>query len=68
MFKVAAEREAGIYEQLVVPLARQRNPEARGARPSAALGELADLGRTQLRCRICCWWPGRGRARTPTTR
>jgi hypothetical protein len=47
MFKVAAEREAGIYEQLVTPLARQRSPEAR-AQAEHRLGELADLGH-QLR-------------------
>jgi DNA-binding transcriptional MerR regulator len=29
MYKVAAEREAGVVEQLVVPLLKQRNPEAR---------------------------------------
>ncbi len=28
-FKVAADREAGLYEQLVLPLLRQRNPAAR---------------------------------------
>jgi len=28
-FKVAADREAGLYEQLVLPLLRQRNPTAR---------------------------------------
>ena len=29
MYKVAAEREAGFIEQLVVPLIKQRNPAAR---------------------------------------
>src|SRR5690606_33577482 len=29
MYKVAAEREAGFIEQLVFPLLKQRNPEAR---------------------------------------
>ncbi len=28
-FKVAADREAGLYEQLILPLLRQRNPAAR---------------------------------------
>jgi DNA-binding transcriptional MerR regulator len=47
MFKVAADREAGVYEQLVISLTRQRNPESR-ARAEQRLGELADLGQ-QLR-------------------
>ena len=29
MYKIAAEREAGFIEQLVFPLLKQRNPEAR---------------------------------------
>jgi hypothetical protein len=41
---VAAEREAGIYEQLVTPLIRQRDPDSR-ARASARLDELTGLGR-----------------------
>lgn len=28
-FKIAADREAGLYEQLLLPLLRQRNPAAR---------------------------------------
>ncbi len=43
MFKVAAEREAGVYEQLVTPLVRQRNPESR-RRAATRLDELAGLG------------------------
>jgi DNA-binding transcriptional MerR regulator len=43
MFKVAAEREASVYEQLVLSLTRQRDPDAR-AQAEARLGELADLG------------------------
>jgi DNA-binding transcriptional MerR regulator len=42
-FKHAAEREAGLFEQLVIPLLRQRNPEAR-ARATEALEELTELG------------------------
>jgi DNA-binding transcriptional MerR regulator len=42
-FKHAAEREAGLFEQLVIPLLRQRNPEAR-ARATVALEELTELG------------------------
>lgn len=29
MYKIAAEREAGMFEQLVMPLLKQRNPDAR---------------------------------------
>ena len=36
MFKVAAEREALVYEQLVAPIARLRDPDAR-ARVDARL-------------------------------
>lgn len=39
MFRTAAEREASLYEQLVTPRFRQRNPEAR----AEALGELRRL-------------------------
>jgi hypothetical protein len=39
----AADREAGIFEQVIVPLLRQRNPEAR-RQAAAALAELAALG------------------------
>ena len=43
MFKVAAEREAGVYEQLVLSLTRQRDPESR-LQAERRLDELADLG------------------------
>ncbi len=43
MFKVAAEREAGVLEQVAMPLLKQRNPEAR-RQAVAAVEELADLG------------------------
>jgi hypothetical protein len=39
----AADREAGIFEQVIVPLLRQRNPEAR-RQAVATLAELASLG------------------------
>jgi len=43
MYRVAAEREAGVFEQLLTPLARKRTPSAR--RESAELvNELAALG------------------------
>lgn len=43
MYKIAAEREAGMLEQLIMPLLKQRNPEAR-ARAVAMVDELADAG------------------------
>lgn len=42
MFKSAAEREIGLVEQVVTPLVRQRNPEAR-ARADEVARELAAL-------------------------
>jgi len=41
-FKTAADREAGLVEQVVAPLAHQRNPEAR-ARADEVVRELAAL-------------------------
>lgn len=41
----AAERDASLYGQVVIPLLRQRNPDAR-ARAKAQLDELADKGAT----------------------
>jgi DNA-binding transcriptional MerR regulator len=46
-YKAAAEREAGLVQQVVMPLIRQRNPEARRA-AQAAVEELSTLG-AQLR-------------------
>ena len=43
MYKVAAEREAGFMEQVVMPLLKQRNPSAR-QQASENLGEMARLG------------------------
>lgn len=43
IYKVAAEREAGLVEQLVVPLLKQRNPEAR-KRAAELASELSTLG------------------------
>lgn len=42
MYKSAAEREIGLVEQVVTPLVRQRNPEAR-ARADEVVRELAAL-------------------------
>jgi hypothetical protein len=47
LYKNAADREAGFIEQIVLPLVRQRNPEAR-ARARETVDELAGLGE-QLR-------------------
>ncbi len=47
LYKNAAEREAGFIEQIVLPLVRQRNPEAR-ARVHETVDELSSLGQ-QLR-------------------
>jgi DNA-binding transcriptional MerR regulator len=43
MFKNAAEREAALYEQIVLPLVKQRNPRAR-TQAASTLAELARLG------------------------
>jgi DNA-binding transcriptional MerR regulator len=43
MYKVAAEREAGVFEQLVMPLLKQRNPASR-QQATERLDELAGLG------------------------
>jgi DNA-binding transcriptional MerR regulator len=43
MYKVSAEREASFFEQVVLPLVKQRNPDARRQAVSN-LGELTDLG------------------------
>jgi DNA-binding transcriptional MerR regulator len=47
MYRAFAEREAGLFEQVLLPYVRQRNPEAQ-ARTRDTLGELSGLGR-QLR-------------------
>ena len=43
MYKNAAEREAGLFEQIVTPLLKQRNPEAR-RQALETLESLAQLG------------------------
>jgi DNA-binding transcriptional MerR regulator len=42
-WRTSVEREAGLYEQLILPTLRQRNPQAR-AQAAAHLGELDALG------------------------
>jgi len=44
LFRNAVDREMGLLEQLITPLLRQRNPEAR-ARAEASADELVRLGR-----------------------
>ena len=43
MYKVSAEREASFFEQVVLPLVKQRNPDAR-RQAVTNLGELTALG------------------------
>jgi DNA-binding transcriptional MerR regulator len=47
MYKNAADREAGFFEQIVMPMMKQRNPEAR-RQAVDTLSQLGDLGE-QLR-------------------
>ena len=43
MYKMTGEREAGFFEQVVMPMLKQRNPQAR-AQATDALTELMGLG------------------------
>jgi hypothetical protein len=43
MFRTMVEREASLYEQVILPFLKQRNPNAR-ARANTILAELANLG------------------------
>ncbi|MGH3849366.1 MAG: transcriptional regulator FtsR, partial [Pseudonocardiaceae bacterium] len=43
MYKTAGEREAGFFEQVVTPMVKQRNPEAR-RQAADAIEDLARLG------------------------
>jgi DNA-binding transcriptional MerR regulator len=43
MYRTSAEREAGVFEQVILPLVKQRNPQAR-AQALASLAELTQLG------------------------
>ena len=49
IFKHAADRQAGLFGQVVTPLLRQRNPGAR-ARAVEDLSELSELGEALMRC------------------
>ena len=42
-WRTSAEREAGLYEQLILPVLRQRNPQAR-SHAATRLDELETLG------------------------
>jgi DNA-binding transcriptional MerR regulator len=44
MYRAFAERESSLFEQVLLPYRRQRNPEAQ-ARTTETLGELSTLGR-----------------------
>jgi DNA-binding transcriptional MerR regulator len=44
MYRAFADREASLFEQVLLPYRRQRNPEAQ-ARTTETLGELSSLGR-----------------------
>jgi len=48
-FKHASDRQTALYGQVVTPLLRQRNPEAR-ARAVEELSELVELGEALMRC------------------
>ena len=43
MYRTSAEGEAGVFEQVILPLVKQRNPQAR-AQALASLSELTQLG------------------------
>ena len=43
LYRTQAEREAGLFEQVVLPLLKQRNPQAR-QKAAEALAELGRLG------------------------
>jgi DNA-binding transcriptional MerR regulator len=49
IFKHAADRQTGLFAQVVTPLLRQRNPGSR-ARAIEDLTELAELGEALMRC------------------
>jgi hypothetical protein len=49
LFKHAAERQASLYSQVVMPLLRQRNPDAR-RRAHDDLTRLSDLGAAMQAC------------------
>ena len=50
-YKLAADRESGLFEQLILPMLRQRNPQAR-AEAAEALGALTELGESMRRSLI----------------
>ena len=53
-YKGAADREAGLVEQVIMPLMRQRNPQAREA-AAEAVEELSELG-GELRAALLAIW------------
>jgi hypothetical protein len=48
IYKTSAEREAGFFEQIVMPMLKQRNPEAR----RQALDTLSQLGQLGGQLRV----------------
>jgi len=48
MYKNAADREAGFFEQIVMPMVKQRNPEAR----RQAIDTLSQLGQLGGQLRV----------------
>jgi len=50
-YKLAAERESALFEQLILPLLKQRNPQAR-QEATDALAELTELGESMRRALI----------------
>ena len=67
MYKNAAERETGLFEQVVMPLFKQRNPQAR-QQAMGTLEELSRLGRPSCAepcCRRRCETPSDDRAEPP---
>ena len=63
MYRTAAEREAGFFEQVVMPMLKQRNPQARA--PGARDPDRAEPARARACAPPCCarrsgtTWPGR---------
>ncbi|MDA8039809.1 MAG: MerR family transcriptional regulator, partial [Actinomycetota bacterium] len=49
LFKHAAERQAGLYSQVVMPVLRQRNPDAR-RRAHEELAQMSELGASLQAC------------------
>ncbi|HEU4398126.1 MAG TPA: MerR family transcriptional regulator [Actinomycetota bacterium] len=64
MYKLFAEREAALFEQVVAPLVRQRNPEAR-TRARQTIEALAQLGSRMRELALRAAVRGMAEAREP---